>query len=58
MLFRIRAVIVDEVNIITCQEKKRKRKGKPPSDQYKLFIEKLRGLISLAVKDRYRRERQ
>lgn len=26
MLFRIRAVIVDEVNIITFQEKKRKRK--------------------------------
>lgn len=32
MLFRIRAVIVDEVNIITFQDKKRKRKGKSASD--------------------------
>eukprot|EP00105_Crassostrea_gigas_P029776 XP_011451822.1 PREDICTED: uncharacterized protein LOC105345389 [Crassostrea gigas] len=40
------------------KEKKRQSKGKPLSDQYKLFIDKLRGLISLAVRDRYRRECQ
>lgn len=43
---------------IFIKEKKRQCKGKPLSDQYKLFIEKLRGLISLAVRDRYRRECQ
>lgn len=46
------------MNNLYIKEKKRKDKGKPLSDQYKLFIEKLRGLISLAVKDRYRRECQ
>ncbi|XP_061185527.1 uncharacterized protein in xynA 3'region-like [Saccostrea echinata] len=40
------------------KERKKRQKGKPPSEQYNKFIDKLRRLINLAVKDRYLSECQ